>query len=266
MRYKKVDLEGCTGVVYCADAIDLLEELGEESADVLFLDPPFNLGKRYSDEHDLDNKPQEEYGAWLRQVIDLSVRALKPGGALFVYHLPAWALQLGAYADQSLTFRHWISISMKNGFARGQRLYPAHYALLYFTKGAPQHFSRPKIKPPRCRSCGEFVHDYGGYRSIIEEKGINLSDIWDDLSPVRHGSKKYRAANELPMELFNRVLTISGTSGMTYVDPFAGSGAGAVAAASRGLNFVVGDILPENAAIILDRLAEAHTLRECGNG
>ena len=266
MRYTKVDLEGCTGAVYCADVIDLLDKLGKECADVLFLDPPFNLGKRYSDAHDLDNKTQEEYLAWLRQIIDLSVQALKPGGALFVYHLPAWALRLGAYADQDLDFRHWISISMKNGFARGQKLYPAHYALLYFTKGAPQHFFRPKIKPLRCRSCGEFVRDYGGYRSIIEEKGVNLSDIWDDFSPVRHGSKKYRTANELPLALFNRVLDISGRAGMMYVDPFAGSGAGAVAAASRGLNFVVGDILQENTAIILDRIAETHTLRECDNG
>ena len=36
---------------------------------------------------------------------------------------------------------------MKNGFARGKKLYPAHYALLYFTKGMPASFQRPKILP-----------------------------------------------------------------------------------------------------------------------
>jgi len=266
MHYRRVDLEACTGAVYCADAIELLENLDPGCADIVFLDPPFNLGKIYSETHDLDNKPPEEYLSWLTRIIDLSARALKPGGALYMYHLPVWALRIGAYTDQSLIFRHWIAISMKNGFARGQRLYPAHYALLYFTKGDPQHFSRPKINPLRCRSCGEFVRDYGGYRNIIEEKGVNLSDIWDDLSPVRHGSRKYRQANELPIELFNRVMTMSGTPGMTYLDPFAGSGAGAVVAANSGLDFIVGDVLAENTAIILDRLADTCALREYTDG
>ncbi len=266
MRYCTVEENGYSGNIYCADVFDLLNKIGPESADIVFLDPPFNLGKRYSETLDLDNKPEEEYQYWLKRVIDLSIIALKPGGALYIYHLPAWAIRFGAYVDQSLIFRHWISVSMKNGFARGLRLYPAHYALLYFTKGAPQQFIRPKINPLRCRKCGEFVRDYGGYRSIIEEKGINLSDIWDDLSPVRHGNKKHRRPNELPIGLFNRVLSISGAPGMMYVDPFAGSGAGAVAALKNEMNFIVGDILPENTKIISERLSGAFTTQESVNG
>ena len=247
-----------SGVVYCADAEDVLEEIGKESADILFLDPPFNLGKRYSQSRRLDSRSVEDYETWLRRVVDLSIATLKPGGAFFVYHLPMWALRLGAYVDKSLTFRHWITVMMKNGFARGERLYPAHYALLYFTKGSPQYFFRPKLKPLRCRSCGEFIRDYGGYRSIIEEKGLNLSDVWDDLSPVRHKNRKYRTENELPMELFDRIIDISGDKGMTYVDPFAGSGSGAIAAINRQLNFVVGDVLHENTQIILQRLHDSN--------
>ena len=246
-----------SGAVYHADAVDLLNEIGSESADILFLDPPFNLGKRYSATEQIDRKPKKEYEQWLIQIADLSAAALKPGGALYLYHLPLWALRLGPHLETSLTFRHWISISMKNSFARGKKLYPAHYALLYFTKGSPQHFERPKIEPLRCPSCGDFVRDYGGYRKFIEETGVNLSDIWDDLSPVRHKSTKHRGANELPMLLFDRIMTISGTKGMMYVDPFAGSGSGAVAAVKHKLNFLVGDIVSENTDTILSRLREA---------
>lgn len=242
------------GTVYCADAADLLHSIGENSADIVFLDPPFNLGKRYSEKHRLDHKPVDEYHEWLFRIVDLSSSILKPGGALFVYHLPLWAMRLGAHAERSLTFRHWISVTMKNGFARGKKLYPAHYALLYFTKGHPQYFSRPKLDPARCRSCGEYIRDYGGYREIIEKSGINLSDVWDDLSPVRHKNRKYRVANELPMELFDRIMIMSGNAGMTYVDPFAGSGSGAVSAVRHQLNFAVGDILKENTEIIVNRL------------
>ena len=245
-----------SGTVYRADAAELLRSIGKGSADIVFLDPPFNLGKSYSEKHRLDHKPVDEYHEWLFSIVDLSSNVLRPGGALFVYHLPLWAMRLGAYAEKSLNFRHWISVSMKNGFARGKKLYPAHYALLYFTKGLPQYFVRPKLDPLRCRSCGEYIRDYGGYRKIIEKSRINLSDVWDDLSPVRHKNRKYRVANELPMELFDRIMIMSGNAGMTYVDPFAGSGSGAVSAIRHHLNFVVGDILKENTDIIVNRLNE----------
>lgn len=257
MEVTKINWGHLKGLVYLADVTELLEAVGTESADIIFLDPPFNLGKQYSEEKDIDRRPISDYQDWLISVIDLSISTLKPGGALFLYHLPIWALRIGAHIEKQLSFRHWISVSMKNGFARGRKLYPAHYALLYFTKGTPQYFFRPKLSPLRCRSCGHLVRDYGGYRRIIEKSGINLSDVWDDLSPVRHKTTKYRTANELPMELFNRILTISGDQGMTYVDPFAGSGSGALAAMNHQFNFVVGDLLRENTNIIIERINES---------
>ena len=84
---------------------------------------------------------------------------------------------------------------MKNRFPPHGRLYPAHYALLYLTAGDPLTFFRPKIPAPRCRYCDGYVRDYGGYTRYIEE-GINLSDIWDDVSPVRHKPNKHRSANQ----------------------------------------------------------------------
>lgn len=59
------------------------------------------------------------------------MRVLTPGGALFVCALPRLAYQFAAYLNEALEFRHWIALTMKGTFPRGQRLYPAHYALLY---------------------------------------------------------------------------------------------------------------------------------------
>jgi hypothetical protein len=42
------------------------------------------------------------------------------------------------------------------------------------------------------------------------DRGINLSDLWDDLSPVRHKYSKYRSANQLPIRLTDRVLKTAG--------------------------------------------------------
>ncbi|MGO9011260.1 MAG: DNA-methyltransferase [Bryobacteraceae bacterium] len=244
------------GKIVCGDAVEFLKGIPRDSARVVFLDPPFNLGKKYGTQRTLDRIPGEQYRKWLENVASESISVLEPGGSLFLYHLPQWALRLGGYLDSRLTFYHWIAISMKNGFVRGSHLYPAHYALLMFTKGKPKRFVRPRISPQECRTCGELVRDYGGYRSIIQKKGVNLSDFWDDLSPVRHANSKHRAANELPALLFHRILTMVGGRGGLYVDPFGGSGSGAVAAARRGMRFATCDIVRANCTLMKRRILE----------
>ena len=118
MKTTSITRDNLSGTVYCADAIDMLSDIGSECADILFLDPPFNLGKQYSANAELDSKSETEYATWLTTVIYLAIRALRPGAALFLYHLPLWALRLGAHIEKCLVFRHWITVSMKSSFAR----------------------------------------------------------------------------------------------------------------------------------------------------
>jgi site-specific DNA-methyltransferase (adenine-specific) len=244
------------GEIYRSEAAELLRWLPDASADVVFLDPPFNLGKAYDDQRDLDRRPADEYRLWLTHILDEATRILKDGGTLFVYHIPSWAIRLAAHLDSRLQFRHWVAVAMKNGFVRGDRLYPAHYALLYFTKGAPAFFQRPRVAPETCRHCDGYVRDYGGYVSIIEENGVNLSDVWTDLSPVRHRSTKTRVANELPLKMTDRIVEMSCRRGMTFVDPFAGSGSTLVSAMNAGVNFIGGDIVEANCHLMAQRLAD----------
>lgn len=233
-RYNTPNIKG--ELFHCGASI-FLNEMETNSASIIFLDPPFNLGKDYGNGKKADRKPHGEYLSWLINIIRECKRILKPGGALYLYHLPGIATQLTVHLNEIFQFRHWIAISMKNTFVRGNWLYPAHYALLYYTKGKPLHFNRPKLEPQKCRHCAEYIKDYGGYKHIIEEKGINLSDIWDDISPIRHNNTKTRIANELPFKLLNRIISISGLPGETYIDPFAGGGNGIIAAVKGGMHF-----------------------------
>ena len=142
---------------------------------------------------------------------------------------------------------------MKNGFVRGEKLYPAHYALLYYTKGKPQTFTRPKIPALTCPHCSKYVRDYGGYKHLVQD-GINLADIWDDLSPVRHKKHKNRSCNELPLEIPRRAVQISGPKGGLLVDPYAGSGTALLAAKEQGMRFVGCDRERQFFHLMKDRL------------
>lgn len=242
------------GVVVCSDALQMLRALRDEIADIIFLDPPFNLGKLYgSNGKKADLIDEIQYFKYMQLVLERSISILKKGGALYLYHLPRWGIRFSNFLIERMNFRHWIAISMKNNFPRGKRLYPAHYALLYFTKGEPQCFERPKINPPTCRHCNKYIKDYGGYQKYINN-GINLSDVWDDLSPVRHLKYKNRESNELPIEIPHRAIKISGFPDGLFVDPFAGTGTSIISARENGMRFIACDREREYFEMIKSRL------------
>jgi site-specific DNA-methyltransferase (adenine-specific) len=250
----EVTAAGAKGYLARADALTFSQALRADVADIVFLDPPFNLGKDYGVARWLEDGDADAYEFYMNRLIREMVRVLKPGGALFLYHLPHWASRLSHELLQQLQFRHWIAIAMKNGFVRGNNLYPAHYALLYYTKGEPARFARPRLQPQVCRHCKKLVKDYGGYTSIIRRKGINLSDFWDDLSPVRHKSRKHRTANQLPMLLTDRVVAIAGHLGGVLVDPFAGTGTSLVSALNAGMFFVGNEMSKQSLRVCMSRI------------
>lgn len=84
-----------------------------------------------------------------------------------------------------------------------------------------------------CRHCGGDIKDYGGYKNKLNKNGLNLSDVWHDLSPVRHGKYKSRESNELPIKLLERVISMASNEGDLIFDPFGGS----------GTTFIVSEIL-----------------------
>lgn len=242
------------GDIVCTDALEFLHQLRPRCADVVFLDPPFNLGKEYArDSKHSDSMREDDYLHYMQQVILRCCDLLADGGALYLYHIPRLALALSPSLSNRLNFRHWIAIAMKNGFVHGKALYPAHYALLYFTKGKPRHFHRPKLRPPECRRCHRPIKDYGGYKRFVID-GVNLSDYWDDISPVRHRKYKYRRANELPQTIVERVVAISGARNALLIDPFAGTGACVGAAVAHGMRFAACDREIEACRIMKERL------------
>lgn len=222
------------GTLYEGDCLKIMPALPSESVDVVFADPPFNLGKAYSSRIN-DALQEHEYLDWSKQWIVDAVRLLKLGGALFLYNLPKWNLRLGEFLGSLLTFRHWIAINMTYTLPIPGRLYPSHYSLLYFVKGKkPSIFHPDRLPIETCRHCGGEKHDYGGYKDKMNPRGVNLMDVWDDIPPVRHSKYKRRKANELSLKLLDRVVAMSSDPGSVVFDPFGGSGTTFVAAELLG--------------------------------
>lgn len=214
------------GALYHGDCLSILPYVRDEAVDTVFADPPFNLGKSYGTTVN-DNREESEYVFWCKLWIDECIRTLKPGGSLFLYNIPKWNVILGAYLmERGLNFRHWIAVSIKSSLPISGRLYPAHYSLVYYSKGKPKTFRSIRTPIQTCRHCGGEVKDYGGHRGAMNPNGVNLMDVWDDVTPVRHWKfkSKKRQTNQLSTKILFRVVELSTEKGDLLLDPFGGSG------------------------------------------
>jgi site-specific DNA-methyltransferase (adenine-specific) len=258
------------GALYRMDCMDFLRALPSDSVDLVFADPPFNLGKDYG-KGISDKRKDDDYLVWCREWLLESARVLAPGGALFVFNLPKWLIHFGTVLEcHGMQFRHWIACRMPKSLPIPGRLSPAHYGLLYYTKGKPRVFNKVYVPIPSCRHCGGDIRDYGGHRKFLNVKGLNLMDvwdapddvwatldpaaaarpglwrdadeIWDDIPPVRHSQYKLRGANELAPIMLERIVAFATNKGDLVVDPFAGTGTTAYAAERLGRRWLASDV------------------------
>jgi site-specific DNA-methyltransferase (adenine-specific) len=246
------------GALYDGDCLHLLKFINNDTIDTVFADPPFNLSKKYGVQVN-DHRSNDEYISWCKEWLNHCMRVLKPGGSLFVYNLPKWNIRLGNYlAESGLTFRHWIAVNIKLTLPIPGRLYPSHYGLLYFTKGNPKTFRKIRTPIERCRHCGKEIKDYGGHRDAMNPKGVNLTDVWNDISPVRHWKFKSRKRplNQLSTKLIERVVQMSTCECDIVLDPFGGSGTTYDVCERLDRHWIGMDV--ESCDVIIERLQNAN--------
>jgi site-specific DNA-methyltransferase (adenine-specific) len=233
------------GKLFQGDCSSLLKTQDNDSIDMIFADPPFNLSKLYPSNID-DNLKTEKYLNWCEEWLGECIRVLKPGGSLFLWNLPKWNAALTNFLNAQLSFKNWISADIKYGLPIQGRLYPSHYSLLYYVKGEkPNVFHPDRLPMKTCPKCYGDLTDYGGYKAKMNPLGISLTDVWLDIPPVRHAKYKRRiGANELSLKLLDRIIEMSTDEGHIILDPFGGSGTTYMAAELKNRKWIGCEIGP----------------------
>lgn len=218
------------------DCLETLARIEDNSVQMCFADPPFNLAKKYNSY--ADHKQNEEYLEWCEKWLKELVRVTKPNGTIYIHNIPKWLTYYSAILNNIAHFRHWIAWDAMST-PLGKTLLPAHYGILMYTK-EPKGFKFYEVRAPHktCRECGAYIKDYGGKKDQMHPFGGLVSDVWTDIHRIRHSVRRDEHPCQLPIHLLERLILMSTDAGDTVLDPFLGTGTTAIAARRLQRNFI----------------------------
>lgn len=239
-------------IIYNDDLLNVLPSLPDECFDVIWLDPPFNVGKDYCGASDR----RADYWQWSRTWFSEIIRVLKPTGSVYSMNLSSnIGGVLNLYSEHGLMLQNiivWTSPESQNTKRRFVRRYQP---IVFGTKGKDYYFNT--YFETRLR--------YQRWSGKEGQRG-QLSDIWDDIPRVYSGSIVHKEAIlvpgtrrklhpcQAPIGLTRRIFGFSCPPNGYALDPFAGVGGSLVAAKSLGLHITGIEQNKTYVDIILERL------------
>jgi site-specific DNA-methyltransferase (adenine-specific) len=229
-------IEQYTNQIIQGDCLELFKNIPDNSVDMTFADPPFNLKKKYTSYN--DSLEFQEYLNWCEQWIYEMVRVTKPTGSIFLHNIPKWLTYYATFLNKFAHFKHWISWDAPTA-PMGKSLQPAHYGILFYgkkEKGTKIYELRYPHK--RDRKQGFLLKDYGGKKDKLHPFGPLVSDVWTDIHRIKHNKKRDPHPCQLPIHLLDRLILLSTDENDIVLDPFSGTGTTAISAKRLGRNYI----------------------------
>ncbi len=140
------------GRIVQGDCIKELEGLDADSVDLVFADPPFNIGYQYDEYH--DKRSCEDYLDWSGRWINQVIRVLKPDGTFWLAIGDEYAAELKVMATRELrlTCRSWVVWYYTFGVHCVNKFTRSHAHLFYFVKDPKKFtFNHMDVRVPSAR-------------------------------------------------------------------------------------------------------------------
>ncbi len=257
--------------IHQGNCIEKLRQLEHGSVDLVFADPPFNIGYEY-DVYD-DQRTTSDYlefcEAWIKEVY----KALKPDGTFwlaigdeYAAELKVLSQQLGFHSRSWVIWYYTFGVNCARGFSR------SHTHLFHFVKDPDEFTFNGENPAVRVASARQLV--YADARAST--KGRLPDNTWilrpQDVPPPGFapshdtwffsrvaGTFKEREGFhgcQMPEQLLGRIVRISSNPGDLVVDPFGGSGTTLAVAKKLGRQWMGFELSEEYVQHIQTRLDE----------
>jgi DNA modification methylase len=234
---------------------------------------------------------EDDYLTFTFDWIDLCVRALRPGGALWINIPDDWAAEIANYLKgrgavmnvngapevrkppARMHLENWCVWHYRFGQNAVERFINSKVHVFYFVKDSltPRDKSLPTPRtilrtwnPEDVAELSDRAAIYGDARTLSKKDGMPPKlrvplDVWygSHLSRIQGNNLERRDYhdNQLPEMYLARVIRSTSKPGDLVLDPFLGSGTTAVVARALGRNFIGTEFSQKNADSAMARVA-----------
>jgi site-specific DNA-methyltransferase (adenine-specific) len=271
-------LGGAVGRIVLADNLDVLASLPDDSIDLVYIDPPFNTGKRQTLRRlrtirDPDGGDRTGFGGRRYRTIELGSqsyldihddyldfleprlveirRVLRSSGSLYLHLDPREVHYAKVLCDAVFgrdCFLNEIVWAYDYG-ARTKRRWPAkHDDILVYVKDVDRYwFDAEAVERIPYMAPGLVGPEKAA-------RGKLPTDTWWQTIVPPGGSERTGYPNQKPVAVLRRVVSASCPAGGVVADFFAGSGTTGAAALELGRRFLLVDSSPQAVAVMTLRL------------
>jgi DNA modification methylase len=233
------------------DCIEVLNKVSEPFAELIFADPPFNIGHKYDKYYDKIKK--RNYIVWTKEWMSACKKVLKPYGSFYIAISDEYAANVKVIADElglimrnRIIWHYTFGQQIKNKFAR------SHTHIFYFINDEKNFtFNDFAVRVPSDRQLL-----YNDKRA--NPVGKMPDDVWNTYARVCGTFKEREGWHpcQMPENLLKRIIAVSSNPGDCVLDPFSGSGTTAAAAFQLSRHYIGIEISEEYVKNANERLAK----------
>ena len=225
------------------DLFTILDWLPEYFADLLFIDPPYNLTKSFGESITFRERSTEEYAAWLESWFPKLLRTLKPTASVYICGDWRSSTAIHSVAERYLRVHNRITWEREKGRGAKANWKSCSEDIWFCTVSDEYIFDvdavrlKRKVIAPYTDSRGN-PKDWkrtkdGGYRLTYP------SNIWTDLTvPFWSMPENTDHPTQKPEKLLAKIILASSNPGDMVFDPFLGSGTTSVVAKKLGRRYM----------------------------
>lgn len=240
------------------DVLNVLRRLPDESLDMVYGDPDYNVGINYAGRN--YTTAWNDYIAWYTALAQESMRVLKPEGNLFFINYPKQNAHLRVkYLDEAAYDVHdYVWVYNTNVGHSPRHFTTAHRSILHATKSKHNKFYKDQVAEPYLNPNDKRIKQ----RLAEGHKGrMPYSWLYYDLVKNVSKDKTFHAC-QIPLGLVETLIKACTLEADTVMVLFGGSGSELVLCQKLKRHFVSCELHPEYYAMILDRLNHHGTIRD----
>lgn len=210
--------------IFHGDALEVLCQIPDESVDLIFVDPPYNIGKDFAGRKD-KWKTDEDYLNWCYQWIELCIRKLKQTGAFYVMTSTQFMPYFDLFIREKMTILSRIVWTYDSSGVQAKKYFGSLYEpILFCVKDKDNYtFNADDIMVEAKTGSKRKLIDYRKNPPQPYKNEKVPGNVWN-FCRVRYRMEEYENhPTQKPISLLERIIKASTNEGDLVLDPFCGT-------------------------------------------